>query len=426
MIDKRLLIISSYPILSPQHGGQKRALAEFEYYKTICKYVKFVAVFHRAYYANYSHEDILLGQPDIIDELDKNPYSAEMIGGKAIDKDIHVRSRMAKLLMEYKPDIIQIEQMYSYKGLEVLLRELSMRPRIIMSSQTVEYRMKEEILDGFNITKKKKKKLISEVKKLEERLCKKADVVFAVTKEDAAALKMLGAKKCVVVPNGINRVFATKSSRLYWRNFKIKQNIKQNILFIGSGHPPNWTGYNEIVGDDSSFLPKGAKILLGGGISEYFRQKYPQTSSFWDNSIPLGYLEEDRLAGLLEESDIIILPITSGGGSNLKTAEAILSGKKIVATSYAFRGFEEYKDLPNIYLGDNSNDFKKQIARAIKQPVEARTRQQQILASHVQWKYALAPIEKEFKILGKLGERSRKGQVVTSIARKFRAVARVN
>src|SRR4051794_36685524 len=114
-------------------------------------------------------------------------------------------------------------------------------------------------------------------------------------------------------------------------------------------------GFVEMVGKDSSFLPEGNKIVLAGGISEYFRATYQGQKyvKFWKNILPLGFLSEEHLTGLLAQSDIILLPITSGGGSNLKTAEAILSGKKIVATNFAFCGFEKYARLPNIYIANS-------------------------------------------------------------------------
>jgi hypothetical protein len=53
----------------------------------------------------------------------------------------------------------------------------------------------------------------------------------------------------------------------------------------------------------------------------------------------------------------VLLPINYGGGSNVKTAEAISAGCKIVATPHAFRGFEAFKTGTNIALADTSEEF---------------------------------------------------------------------
>ena len=408
MINKKVLIVAPYPITNPQHGGQKRVRAIYEFYKTIFVEVKFVAVFHRGHYQDYE-DSICLGQPDIIEQLDKNPYAGELIIGKAIDNDIHVRSHMAKLLMDYQPDIVQIEQIFPYLGLGPLLKELGMKPKLILSSQNIEYRMKEGIYKSLKLSKKISDPIVKQTEDLERDFTREADLVIAVSKDDAEAHREMGAKKCVVAPNGIQKTVATKEAIEHWQKFKVKHGIGQAATFIGSGHPPNWVGFIKMVGRDSSFLPPNAKILLGGGVSEYFKATYkfgdPKSAytKFWANILPLGHLSEEHLTGLLAASDIMLLPITSGGGSNLKTAEAILSGKKIVATTYAFRGFEKYARLPNIYIADQPDEFRRLILKAIAADYVQRTSRQIRLAEKVQWQYCLLPIQRELKRLIKPG-----------------------
>ena len=49
----------------------------------------------------------------------------------------------------------------------------------------------------------------------------------------------------------------------------------------------------------------------------------------------------------------MLLPITYGGGSNLKTAEALLTGHPIIATAKAFRGCEVFTDMPGMIIAGN-------------------------------------------------------------------------
>ena len=44
MINKKILIVTSYPIVYPQHGGQKRAKAIYGLYAKIFRSVKIVGV----------------------------------------------------------------------------------------------------------------------------------------------------------------------------------------------------------------------------------------------------------------------------------------------------------------------------------------------------------------------------------------------
>jgi len=361
MIKKKVLIVASYPISDAHHGGQKRVKAIYDFYKTIFSEVRFAAVFHRSYYPDTSVDSFLLGQPDVIEQLDTMPYASELITGEAIDKDVHVRSAIAKLLIEYQPDIIQIEQGFAYLGLKAVLRDLGMKPKIIFSSQNIEYLMKKSIYEELGVSSEKIKELVNKTRELEVELCETADLVIAVSEHDADIQRTMGAKSVVVAPNGISKVKVSASQLKYWREFKNKKKINKIVTFIGSGHPPNWVGFLGMVGLDTTFLTSDSRLILAGGVADYFRDTYERTDNqkFWKRAIAIGTLSDAKLSGLLSESEVILLPIISGGGSNLKTAEAILSGKKIVSTDYAFRGFEKYKELPNIFFADNGADFKK-------------------------------------------------------------------
>jgi hypothetical protein len=229
MIKKKVLIVAIYPIANPQHGGQKRVKAIFEYYKNIFSEVKFVGVYHRSLYEDHGKDDILLGQPDIISKIDQNPQAVELITGEAIANDIHVRSHMAKLLFEYKPDIIQIEQVFPYLGLALLLKDINMAPRLVLSSQNIEYIMKEAIYKKINLPNALAKELVERTKKLEHEATKKSDLVIAVSEEDAKAHKQLGANRCIVMPNGINKVIPSKKALNHWEKFYKHNNMTSAI-----------------------------------------------------------------------------------------------------------------------------------------------------------------------------------------------------
>jgi hypothetical protein len=119
-----------------------------------------------------------------------------------------------------------------------------------------------------------------------------------------------------------------------------------------------------------------------------------------------------------------MLPITTGGGSNLKAAEAILSGRKIVATQYAFRGYEEYLELPNIYLADAEPEFKKSLLQAINSKYIERTPEQVELAEHVKWEYCLQPISKVVKKLARTSLRAYTIRIRRLAIRKIRSLGK--
>lgn len=396
MSSKKILVIGMYPIAKSLHGGQKRVRAIVDLYRDASHEVRYVGVFHRGHYPEWEASDMPLGQLDIIRQVDANIYATELLCGEAIDKDIHIRSAMALLLTQFKPDIIHIEQPYPYIGLKVLLTELNMSPCIIYGSQDTEYLLKQRIFKNLRVPRNIANPIIEKTKKLEQTLSREADLVAAVSKSYLNVHIKMGAKNYVVAPNGIQATKSTKKSEEYWLHYFEDNNIKHAVTFVGSGHPPNWEDFSALIGLDTTFMPAKSKLIIAGGVSSYFNEHYGKKKDlypqFWAAADVVGVLEEDSLAALLDASSVIILPIQSQHGSNLKTAEALLSDKKIVATSNAFKGFEQYRRLPNIFVGNTKTSFQACIRKALITPRIKRTTEETMLASGVQWEQCLYPL----------------------------------
>lgn len=72
--------------------------------------------------------------------------------------------------------------------------------------------------------------------------------------------------------------------------------------------------------------------------------------------IPLGEATDDVKNAAFTISSAVVLPVATGGGTNLKTAEALLTGLPIVSTSFAMRGFEKFSKLPYLFLADTATE----------------------------------------------------------------------
>ena len=65
---------------------------------------------------------------------------------------------------------------------------------------------------------------------------------------------------------------------------------------------------------------------------------------------------------------VVALPIATGAGSNLKTAEALTLGKRVVATSIAMRGFENFLDAEGLMIADDPIAFRARLGQALRCP----------------------------------------------------------
>src|SRR5262249_17471898 len=148
----------------------------------------------------------------------------------------------------------------------------------------------------------------------------------------------------VVVPNGVDRPPAVVESYAPCSDvFK----DRPFVFMVGSAYPPNIEGVCTYMISEGAFMvPPVKSIALCGGLSEgilnhpvYHRFLAANASriEFFPN------IEDSELWAIKAACHVVALPIATGAGSNLKTAEALTLGKWIVATPVALRGFEGFR-----------------------------------------------------------------------------------
>jgi Glycosyl transferases group 1 len=398
---KKILLLGTYPITNPAHGGQLRSEAIFNLYKQYAE-VRYCAIYNPNGYVKAGVDDIAVGKYTLT-EISKFPYAEDIFCGQAISRDNEVREKFFRLLDAFQPDIVQLEQCYIWLGLQELMQTKSFLKdvRIIYSSQNFEYAMKKEIYTTFGVPEDKKKLYLDIVLKMEKELAQKAHLVVVTTQDDKKVFERFGTQKIVIASNGIHKKTAPDVATKYWKDRFAREHVHYPLVFVGSAHIPNSQGFSDLVSDRVGFLPPNAHVYVAGGVCDLLRQGLTERriqDVLFDKRISLlGKLSSDQLAGLLNAAHIILLPITQGGGSNLKTAEAILSGKKIVATTKALRSFDEHTTSPLVAIGDNSITFKEAILRQLIAPEAILTAQQKELAERVTWDNCLGPLAKAFQ-----------------------------
>lgn len=401
---KRILMFATYPVNNAIHGGQKRVGALIDEYKKFAD-VQFCAIFHRLSYKDYGRYDIKL--PRKYDHLiASNPLTSDVVTGRLIAQDPKLRHAIGRRITSYNPDIIEVEHPFLYIGLQEILEEVNYKGKLVYSSHNVEAPMKEEMLLGEGYSAELTKEFCDEIHVAEVALSKKADLILAVSPDDAVTLGRLSGdtKKVVLAQNGI-APFRTPNEAdvTYWRDYFAAKGITQTVLFVGSAHPPNWVGFETMIGSAIGFLKPSQSIVFAGGIGDYLRDKYSgediTSTLLWKRAIAVGRLSEERLQALLYSTNCLILPITEGGGTNLKTAEALLTTKPVVGTSHAFRGYDQFIGFPTLTVADNPKDFRNAIAATLTKAEPKLSSEQHTLLTQVTWAHCLAAAIQEMKTL---------------------------
>jgi len=383
----RILVVAPYPIKNPMHGGQKRVQALVSRYRELSDEVSFVAVYLSKSYTEAYKSDIAITDTTTNEKIALHPEQTDIIAGAALSHVRDVKTAFVALLKKKKPDVVHIEQPYMVEHIVDILKEINMKCVIVFGSQNVEYEMKRNIYKS-QLTKDALTQLVKTTKVIEARAVEIADVVIAVSRYDLNTLTAgYKFKTKFVIPNGIEVLTTNIPKTNEWNVFKLEQKVESLATFVGSAHPPNFLGFKKLLANIQ--IPSSSRIVIAGGVGSVVKAHYQDEDELWKKVSVTGELSKESLRALLYESDIILLPILNGGGSNLKTAEAIISGKKIVATEYAFRGFEKYLTLPNIYIANSPKTFEKALVSATNATYISLSLKQRKLAQAVTWPHAL-------------------------------------
>ncbi|MBZ9694843.1 glycosyltransferase [Mesorhizobium sp. CO1-1-9] len=342
--------IGVYPISKPYHGGQRRARAFVDALIDSGMTVDYLPIFSAISYPEYDR-----GESEFA--FGRESHAALVSDGRKLD--LHARSIFG-LESSYKqnflarirrcsPKVIIFEQPW-HSALLSELREHGLEgAKIVYSSQNVESQLLASAFDR------------REAERLERELVEAADLVVACTQHDAKVYTEWGAKKICVFGNGHIRRNASENLLRSWRH---ELRYRKVAVFTGSAHPPNAEGFFEMFLPSPGCIPPDARLVVVGGVCDLITSSPLYSSNrsiFAETTMLIGRQEEDALNALFELAEVVVLPVTSGGGSNLKTAEALLSLKPVVGTSKSFVGFEDYRALDGVTITDDAAKFKQAI-----------------------------------------------------------------
>lgn len=157
----------------------------------------------------------------------------------------------------------------------------------------------------------------------ERKILQKADVIAAFSQRDSQRLQELyNVKKIFIVPLGIKDT-----------NKSVKQSDykeAKNCLLFGPIGSANYEAFRWFIKNVSPYL--NCRTIVAGKGFENHRKEFES-----DKVQVLGYV--DNLDDLYKESAVVAIPLLSGSGMKIKTAEAMMYGRYIVGTDEAFAGY---------------------------------------------------------------------------------------
>ena len=388
-----ILVLSPYPIENPRHGGQLRVHNIVKHYRNMGHVVEVAGVLTSM---GYPQEDGFLPYPGdevLMKICDPLHTLQDYATGKLFEEDDRYFSLLENKIKNI-PHIIQVEHPWLF-GFAKKYANKYKKIKIIYDSHNIEYIMKKEIYATY-FGNDKALKIEQMLWDMERCSIQDADAVYCVSKSDLDFIEQNTSKPVLCVQNGVAD----------WRHQPCDIEAAHEIarrqpfaLFCGSGHPPNAEGFFRMFGGGFGSLSPEQNLVVVGGVYHLLKNdiRLKKSAKLEEKTIFAQEVSAPVLYGLLNLAHCFVLPITEGGGTNLKTAEALWSGKYIVATSKAMRGFEEFIGSEGVYIADDPGAFKRSLRHVMNLPELEITPEERMRRSKVLWTSCLSPITDFFK-----------------------------
>ncbi|WP_285412450.1 glycosyltransferase family 4 protein [Variovorax sp. efr-133-TYG-130] len=384
----RILIFGPWAITRARHGGQIRAANIVSAYRAAGHDVKFIGI--------YDPNNV----PPLDTTRDDVPIDAtvmQFVHASGVPWQISLwRSfaeckvlfeRFVAIVRDFKPDVVQFEEPYMWPLVRTLRDSSHLRDvRIIHSSYNFETEYRRELS---RIAGHFDEAVLLDVAQQEEQIARECDLVITVSDDDARSFRALGASRVIVARNGSSRVLPCKTAIRAVNDYLGAQSF---ALFVSSAHPPNAQGLLQFVEGIEQPLP--GKLIICGAVFKLLESQRRKHRLLRDAEI-WGMVDPEVLQALLARASVVILPKTSGGGSNLKTSEALLSARPVVATRFAFTGFEDWQDLQGVWIEDEPIMFWRRVAEQLRSERDPSSTWHESAferRNHLLWEACLVPM----------------------------------
>lgn len=341
--------------MRPRHGGQIRSLELTKFYKKLGYDVKVLVVKPmESYREDHGDYEFLVPMDNIKDEL---LVKASSFLGDYLCYEFVVKNAadiIRKTGSEY--DVIHCEMPWLFPVASKIKEVSNKQPLLILGTENIESELKSRILKKAQYDHSIVSEIEARVRDIELHAVRNSDLVLVVSRNDYDYFSNhVNPEKLIEVKNGIS------DSRFDTRDDSILELIPENyFVFVGSAHFPNATGFAEIFSNSLAFLPPDVSIVVIGGVSDIldYDERYKRFKHLNDlRVIAMKDIDDSSLNSIILNCNAVLLPVTEGGGTNLKTAEALFSNRVIIGTDKSFIGYEDYKNTAGVYIANDPKGF---------------------------------------------------------------------
>jgi len=344
----RVLQVGYYPITHVVSGGQRRIAAVQKALAACGVAFDFFAVYPNR--PDKSEHDFPLsdGASLFVDQI---RHDFEIRLSAAVEADPHLLRRVGERVRSQRLSHLWLEHPFLWPLMKPIAEELGLP--VVYSAHNIEWRMRAELLAHKGI---RDRYAVVNLKRWELDLARASALLVACSEPDAQYFREIGARDVIVFANGadppLDEIDPLAVDQLMV-NFSLAPDAI-HLIYVSSKHEPNWIGLERLVIEPLLRLAAEGvrvKLMLVGSIADFVTEA-PRRAAYELVTVPVGNVSDATRNAAFAVARAAVLPIVTGGGTNLKTAEALLSGLPVIATTFAMRGFERFTTRPGVTIAD--------------------------------------------------------------------------
>lgn len=257
-------------------------------------------------------------------------------------------------------DIVHIEHPWSIQLAKGVCKHAANGNSILVyGSHNIENQFYEQLWRKNGSWNANAEAILKQIRDAEINCARNADVIWAVSESDAKILSGWGSSNVILAPNGCRQLpNPTPLPSLPQRPY---------VIFVGGNFPPNRDGFATWVGTSLKYLPTGTSIVAAGMVGDLLCANGNYHEDLEEGRfINYGKTDQQLLDQLILHAHAVILPVTQGGGTNLKTAEALCAQRPIISTKNGMRGFPEWESGEQVHVCESPKEFQEAIRIKLK------------------------------------------------------------
>ena len=263
---KRILSFTTYPIVKPRHGGQRRINAFKKHIEAQGHIYRSVCV-----YESEAYGSALVSEGDLPLKFGQGarwagtPLIGDVQSGYFAANNAAAFRHFSDVVEKFWPDIIFLDQPFMWPLVAKLREEGRLNGvKIVYSSQNWEAPLKLEMLKRSGVDPRIAREVAAYVEDLERKVCLAAGAIIAVSESDATVYGKINPNApTYIVPNGVDRSKGDRHSAPH-HTYHYGQN--KFFFFAGSAYPPNIQGFCDLVLQEGMFFtpPEKCFAICGG------------------------------------------------------------------------------------------------------------------------------------------------------------------